>query len=364
MLSPICRTGSGNDPRGYTGCMRLTHVIVAGFLLTACSSTSAQPAKRPSPTDTVATVGAASITLAQIDDKALEQSASSFGTMKLSQALYEARRNAVEELIATTLMDQEAKTRGVDRAALVEQEITSKVPQVADADVAAWYQANQNRVQGATLDQVRQPIRAYLLQERMQSARRQFVESLKSKTPVRVMLEPPRQNVAAANGASKGPATAPVQIIEFSDFQCPYCQRAHSTIQQVLDTYGDRIQFVYRHFPLPNHPHARPAAEAAQCAAEQGKFWPYHDKLFASPSQLSEPDLKKHAAELGLDASKFDACVDSHKYKAQVETDAQAGEQAGVNGTPAFFINGRLLSGAQPFDAFKRIIDDELASKR
>jgi protein-disulfide isomerase len=349
---------------GYTGRMRLTHFIAAALLLTACSSTSAQPSKRPSPTDVVATVGATSITLAQVDDKALEQSVSSFGAMKLSQALYEARRTAVEELIAAALMDQEAKTRGVDRAALIEQEITSKVPQVADADVAAWYQANQSRVQGATLDQVRQPIRAYLLQERMQAARRQFVESLRSKTPVRVTLEPPRQQVAAANGATKGPAAAPVQIIEFSDFQCPYCQRAQSTVEQVLNTYGDRIQFVYRHFPLPNHPNARPAAEASLCAAEQGKFWPYHDKLFASPSQLSEADLKKHAAELGLDAPKFDACVESRKYKAQVDADAQAGEQAGVNGTPAFFINGRLLSGAQPFEAFKRIIDDELSSKR
>jgi protein-disulfide isomerase len=348
----------------YTGCMRVPHFVAAAFLLTACSSTSAQPSKRPSPTDVVATVGAMSITLAQVDDKALEQPVSSFGAMKLSQALYEARRAAVEELIATALMDQEAKTRGVDRAALIEQEITSKVPQVADAEVAAWYQANQSRVQGATLDQVRQPIRAYLLQERMQAARRQFVESLRSKTPVRVTLEPPRQQVAAANGATKGPAAAPVQIIEFSDFQCPYCQRAQSTVQQVLNTYGDRIQFVYRHFPLPSHPNARPAAEASQCAAEQDKFWPYHDKLFASPTQLSEADLKKHAAELGLDASKFDACVDSHKYKAQVDADAQAGEQAGVNGTPAFFINGRLLSGAQPFEAFKRIIDDELSSKR
>jgi protein-disulfide isomerase len=364
MLSPICRIGSGTDGRGYTEYMRLSHFVAAALLLTACSSSSAQPAKRQAATDVVATVGATSITLAEVDDKALELSTSSFGAMKLSQALYEARRNALEELIATALITQEAKARGVEGSALIEQEITSKVPQVGDQDVAAWYQANQSRVQGATLDQVRQPIRTYLVQERLQSARQQFVDRLKSKTSVRVTLEPPRQNVSAANGSAKGPATAPVQIIEFSDFQCPFCQRAHPTIQQVLDKYGDRVQLVYRHFPLPGHPNARPAAEASECAAEQGKFWPYHDKLFASPSQLGNADLKKHAAQLGLDTSKFDACVDSRKYKAQVETDAQAGEQAGVNGTPAFFINGRMLSGAQPFDAFKRIIDDELSLKR
>jgi protein-disulfide isomerase len=345
--------------------MRPAHFVAAAFLLTAaCSSSSAQSARRPAATDVVATVGTTSITLGQVDDKALEQSVSAFGSMKLSQALYEARRNAVDELVATALMDQEAKTRGVDRTTLVEQEIMSKVPQVAEQEVAAFYQANQSRVQGASLDQVRQPIRAYLVQERMQTARQQFLETLKSKTPVRVMLEPPRQNVAAANGASKGPAAAPIEIIEFSDFQCPYCQRANPAVEQVLSTYGDRIHFVYRHFPLPNHPNARPAAEASQCAAEQGKFWPYHDRLFANPARLGAADLKQHAVELGLDASKFNACVDARKYKAQVDADTQAGQEAGVNGTPAFFVNGRMLSGAQPFEAFKRIIDDELSLKK
>ena len=344
--------------------MRWTSFISTVLLLAACSSSSAQQAKRQSAGDVVATVGATSITLGQVDDKALDQPVSSFGSMNLSQALYEARRNVVDELVANALLDQEAKSRGVDRVALIEKEITSKVQQVSEQDISAWYQANQSRVQGASLDQVRQPIRSYLIQERVQTARQQFVDALKAKTPVRLLLEPPRQNVAAGNGPSRGPNSAPVQIIEFSDFQCPYCQRANPTVQQVLNTYGDRVHLVYRHFPLPSHPNARPAAEASQCAAEQGKFWPYHDKLFASPSRLAETDLKQHAAELGLDTGKFNTCVDGRKYKAQVEADAQAGEEAGVNGTPAFFINGRMLSGAQPFEAFKRLIDDELASSK
>jgi protein-disulfide isomerase len=348
----------------YTERMRPTYFVAAALLLTACSSSSAQSARRQSATDVVATVGTTSITLAQLDEKALEQSVSAFGSMKLSQALYEARRNAVDELIATALLDQEAKARGMDRTALVEQEITSKVPQIAEPEIAAFYQANQSRIQGASLEQVRQPIRAYLAQERTQDARRRFIETLKSKTTVRVMLEPPRQNVAAGNGPAKGPAAAPIQIVEFSDFQCPYCQKANPTVEQVLSTYGDRIHFVYRHFPLPNHPNAQPAAEAAQCAAEQDKFWAYHDKLFASPSRLAASDLKQHAVELGLDPLKFNTCVDTRKYKAQIESDRQAGEEAGVNGTPAFFVNGRMLSGAQPFEAFKRVIDDELSMKK
>ena len=121
---------------------------------------------------------------------------------------------------------------------------------------------------------------------------------------------------------------------------------------------------MYREYPLPNHSNARPASEAAQCANEQGKFWPYHDRLFANQQRLGPSDLKQHAADLGLDTARFDACVDSHKYKAAVDADISDANDAGVNGTPAFFINGRMVSGAQPFDVFKKIIDDELELKR
>jgi protein-disulfide isomerase len=343
--------------------MRIRSLVAVLVCVTACSSTSAQPAKQLSPNEVVAKVGAASITLAEVDDKALQQPTSAFGSMKLSQAIYEARRAIIEDLVANALMDQEAKARGIDRSALIEQEIASKVSTVSDSEIAQWYQSNQNRVGGRSLDEVRQPIRTYLTQERMELARQQFVDALRVKTPVRVMLDAPRQTVAAAKGAAKGPATAPVEIIEFSDFQCPFCLRANPTVDQVMKTYGERVRFVYRHFPLGNHPNARPAAEASECAAEQGKFWEYHDRLFANPSKLGDADLKQHAAALGLDGSKFNACVDSRKYKAQVDADMKAGEEAGVSGTPAFFVNGRMLSGAQPFESFKRLIDEELELK-
>jgi protein-disulfide isomerase len=120
---------------------------------------------------------------------------------------------------------------------------------------------------------------------------------------------------------------------------------------------------VYRHYPLPNHPHAKPAAEASACANEQGKFWEFHDRLFENQTRLTDADLKQHASAVGLDAAQFNACFDSHKFAQEVEDDMEAGEAAGVNGTPAFFINGRALSGAQPFEAFKRVIDEELARK-
>lgn len=335
-------------------------VMVAG-----CSASSAQqPVRNPAPNDVVANVGSTSITLAQVDDKAMRQPAGTFGNTRLSQAIYDARRQAIDEIIDEALIDQEAKTRGVERAALIDQEITLKAAPVTDQQIAAWYEQNKARAQGAPLDQVRELIRNYLTAEQVAAARQRYVDHLRSKAAIRVLLDPPRQLVAPANRPSKGPASAPVELIEFADFQCPFCLRVHPTIAQVLDTYGDRVRFVYRHYPLRNHPDARPAAEASMCAAEQDKFWPYYDSLFGDPSRLGDADLRQRATQLNLDTARFNACLDSHKYGADVEADLRAGDEAGVSGTPAFFINGRLLTGAQPFEVFKRVIDEELALKK
>jgi protein-disulfide isomerase len=340
-----------------------TGLAVASLIAFAACSTAAQPIRQQTADDVVATVGGARITLAEVDARALTMPAANFGNLSLAHALYEARRAMLDEMIGNRLLDADAKTRGVDREALVQQEITAKVSEPTDANVADWYKANQQRVQGATLEQVAAPIRALLVQERTAAARRAYVDRLKASTAVTLMLEPPRVSVSDAGRPSKGPASAPVQIIEFSDFECPFCFRANPTIAQVLSTYGDRVRLVYRHLPLPNHPNARPAAEAAACANEQGRFWEYHDQLFANQSKLSAADLKQHAAELKLDTAKFNACVDSRKFQKDVDADLDAAQLLGVSGTPHFFINGRALSGAQPLESFKQIIDEELARK-
>lgn len=188
--------------------------------LTACSPTAAQQARRMAPTETVATVDGAAITLADVDDKALEQPVSNFGSAKLSQALYEARRAALDDIVANRLMDAAAKAAGLERSALIEKEITAKVPPVSDAEITAWFQANQGRLQGAPLEQVKQPIRQFLTQERMQGIRAQYLDGLKAKTVVKVMLDPPRQKVEmVSTSPSRGPANAPVEVVDFSDFQ-------------------------------------------------------------------------------------------------------------------------------------------------
>jgi protein-disulfide isomerase len=335
--------------------------LLIGLVLffTACSG-SAQAPKQQGPSDIVATVGSVSITLAEVDEKALERQAADYGSLRLSQAVYNARRTGVDTLVGNMLLDAEAKARGMDRATLVDREITSKVTVPTDMEIAKWYAENPARVQGAPLTQVQSAIRAFLMQERQLDVRTRFVDSLKAKTPVTITLEPPREKVADAGRPSKGPANARVEVIEFSDFQCPYCERAYPVVQQVLSTYGDKIHFVYRNYPLPSHPNAEPAAEAAACAAEQGKFWEYHNRLFEHQDKLGDTDLKDHAAALGLDSGKFTICVNTHKYQKDIASDISAANDVGVTGTPAFFINGRPLDGAQPFDVFKEVIDEEL----
>ncbi len=330
--------------------------------LSACSS-AAQSPRQPAPTDVVATVGSTSITLAEVDEVALQQSSSQFGSARLVQALYLARRAALDDLIGNRLLDLEAKARGLDRAVLVEREIAGAAQAPTDAEIAAWYQANPAQVQGATLDKVRAPIKTMLVEVRTSAARGKFLDGLKARTRVTVSLEPPRQKIRDAGRPSRGPSGAPVEIVEFSDFQCPFCQRARPTVEQVLKAYGDRIRLVYRHYPLRNHPNARPAAEAASCAAEQGKFWQYHDQLFGNSTKLTNDDLKQHATAVGLDREAFNTCFDQKKYKKDIDADIAEADDAGVSGTPAFFINGRSLDGAQPFEAFKRIIDEELELK-
>ena len=170
-------------------------------------------------------------------------------------------------------------------------------------------------------------------------------------------------DVSVDDDPVKGDKNAPVTIIEFSDFQCPFCGKFFKeTFGQIDEKYikTGKVKMVFRDFPLSFHENAQKSAEAAECADEQGKFWEYHDMLFENQEKLSVEDLKRYAVELGLDKDKFDSCLDSEKYKDEVKKDFSDGQKYGVSGTPAFFINGKLVSGAQPFSAFEKVIEAEL----
>jgi protein-disulfide isomerase len=169
-----------------------------------------------------------------------------------------------------------------------------------------------------------------------------------------------KQDVKIGDAPTMGPASAKVTLVAFSDFQCPFCGRAVPTLKQVEDTYKGKIRVAFKQMPLPFHDHAHLAAEAALAANEQGKFWEMHDKLFANQQALTRPDLEKYAEDLGLNMPKFKAALDSGKFKDRVDREAKEGNAVGATGTPTFFINGHILVGAQPFDAFKSAIDAEL----
>ena len=175
----------------------------------------------------------------------------------------------------------------------------------------------------------------------------------------------PSGQVSADDDPVKGNPDAPVTIIEFSDFQCPYCASFFSdTLPQIEQNYIDtgKVKLVYRDFPLSFHANAEPAAEAAECAGEQGKYWEMHDKLFENQASLSAASYKQWAADLGLDTAKFDSCLDSSKYASEIQKDVQDGQAAGVSGTPTFFVNGNKVVGAQPYSVFEQAIEAALGS--
>jgi protein-disulfide isomerase len=180
--------------------------------------------------------------------------------------------------------------------------------------------------------------------------------------PAAAAAAPPAGPVKIDLGSSpvKGSSAAKVTVVAFSDFQCPFCSRAVPTMKQIEDTYRNKVRIAFKNLPLPFHDHAQMAAEASLAAHEQGKFWEYHDKLFANQQALDRPSLEKYATEIGLNLPKFKAALDSGKFKKQVDDDAKQGGSIGATGTPTFFVNGRVLVGAQPFDKFKELIDQEL----
>jgi protein-disulfide isomerase len=323
-----------------------------------CSAPAEAPESAGGPGGTiVATVGGQEISLAQLDERAQAQNLQTY------QALYDARRQALDSMVSEKLLDRAAEKRGLTRDALLEQEVKSKLSPPTAAQVGEFYEQNRASMGGRTLDEVREQIRQYMANQAGQRAMRLFLASLAQESPVAITLVPPRVPVTVgANDPVKGPAGAPVQIVEFSDFQCPYCAKVGPTLDRLFERYGDRIQLAFRDFPLSFHDRALAAAEAAQCAHAQGKFWEFHDKLFQNQQALGDEDLERFARELGLDLAAFTACTTSARYRSDVQADMVDGQRFGVQGTPSLFVNGRFLSGPS-YEQLTQIIDEELKSK-
>jgi protein-disulfide isomerase len=345
---------------------RIAAAIVGAGLLAACGGQGGTPGTTSAPTSAAKPAANAGQPLATVGDRTITQgdveTHVAARLIELDNERYEAMRQGLDELVAEELFAQEAKARGVTPEVLEEQEIVAKIPEPGDADVQKVYDENKDRLQGQTLDQIKPRIVAYLKQQSEAQRRDAYITELQAKYKTTITLRPPVVEVATAGRPEKGGKNASVTIIEFSDYECPFCKRAESVVDEVMSAYGDKIKVVFRDFPLPFHANARPAAEAANCAAAQGKFWEYHAKLFANQAALTPDKLNAYAGEIGLDQAKFSECLAQKPHAAAIDKDIEDGQKVGVSGTPAFFINGRMLSGAQPFEKFKELIDEELAA--
>lgn len=277
---------------------------------------------------------------------------------------YELKSRALENLVNQKLLEAEAEKKGMAIGKLLQQEVDAKVAEPTEAELLAEYLSQRNRL-NRPFEEVKAQLQQALRQPRLQAARQEYMERLRELARVSILLRPPRVEVAYDRTRLRGSPNAPVIIVEFSDFQCPFCRQVQPTLKNLLAKYEGRVSLAYRDFPLQEiHPQAQLAAEASRCANQQGQFWPYHDLLFANPNRLKQEDLLEHARSLKLDEKQFNSCLSSGEYKARVEEDLEEGRRVGVNGTPGFFINGILLSGARPQAAFEEVVQRELAARK
>ncbi|MGH7233547.1 MAG: thioredoxin domain-containing protein [Nitrospiraceae bacterium] len=283
---------------------------------------------------------------------------------KLQEQMYAMKRRMLETLINERLLANEAAKRGMSATALLDAEVTAKVGLVTEQEIDTIYHTHTTMLQGDEAT-VRQQIRAQLQLQKLAAQQEAFLKTLRSQAVVKVHLQPPpvfRATINADEAPFKGSATAPVTIVKFEDFHCPFCRRAQAVFTELLAKYGDKVKLAHRDFPLDQvHPDTRKAHEAARCAHEQGKFWAYHDVIYFNAPRAGPENLKAYAQEVGLDVAAFEQCLSSGTYQASVQKDVEEGTRLGVSGTPAFFINGRPLSGVHPVESFVQLIDDELA---
>ena len=341
--------------------LRLWLIPSLVFVAAACSRGQASRASGPEasqPKAAVAEVNGVAISAADMDASIAPTLA------KLQDQIYTTRLTRLNALIDDRIIGEAAQKRGVSAEAFLAAELAGKAPPPSDAEVASFFEANKARLQG-DLPKWRDRIRTYLEGESEASARADLIKRLRKDANVKMFLSPPpvyRAKLDLSGAPVRGPASAPVTIVEFSDFHCPFCRQVQPVLLQIRQKYGYRIRLVYKDMPIDGlHPQARGVAEAARCAAEQGRFWEFHDKVYAGAPDGSAATLQRYAADAGVDLTQFEACRASRKHQAGVQRDVQEGTDLGITGTPGFFVNGRFLSGSQPLEVFSQIIDEELS---
>ena len=323
--------------------------------LSACAALSCQTSRD---SERLAEIDGTIITRIDVDKSGGKQ------LQALRQQLYRLERQKLDEHIGAMLVTREAKKRGVAVATLLEQEVNSTVNPPSDEEIRSLYEKNKERIP-VEFEKVRDQMRNYLHEQKITERKIEYFKTLRINGKVTTYLKPPelvRVDLSVIGAPSKGSEKAEVTIVKFEDFQCPYCKAVQPNFQEVLKRYDGKVRLVHKDLPLDQiHPQARQAAEAARCADDEGKFWEYHDRLYASSPNAAPEDLRLYAKDLGLNQELFDKCLARGKYKAAIQKDLNEAANLGLTGTPAFFINGRELSGAQSVQAISQIIDEELS---
>jgi predicted DsbA family dithiol-disulfide isomerase len=288
----------------------------------------------------------------------LEQSEGS----KLLQArssYYDAQRKALDDLIDQSLLEQQAKKDNLTVDKLLEREVTSKLPpDPSDEQLRVYYEGIDT---DQPFDAVKDKILQHIREVRTSKAKAAYLVNLRNQSNIMIALQPPAANVNLANSILKGSPNAQVVLVEFADYQCPYCQKVHPDIDKLKAEFGDKLSIAFKDFPLPMHPFAQKAAEAARCAGVQGKFWEYHDALFTE-KKLELPQLKEQARALKLDGAAFDKCLDSGDQAAVVAKDYAEGKRLGITGTPSFFVNGHYFSGAVNYTMLRDMVHQQMTT--
>jgi protein-disulfide isomerase len=330
----------------------------------ACIGQASGPAKAPASREPKLNTGALAVVGDQTisEDDLLPHVQGQLYQLQVQE--YEIKSKALDDLINQKLLEAEAKKRGTTSEKVLEEEVDKKTPEPSETELQAVYMVQKDQSK-RSFDEVKPQIQRALKQATLQQARQDFYKRLREQAGVAILLTKPKVQVGYDLARLRGNPKASVVIVEFSDFQCPYCRAVEPTLKKVLAKYGDRVSLAYRDLPLRDiHPQAQMAAEASRCAEEQGKFWEYHDLIFDNPGKLSREGFIEHARSLKLDDKQFDSCLSGEKYQAQIEQDRQVGMRAGVTGTPGFIINGEILSGNLGEESFDKFIDEALAAAR
>jgi protein-disulfide isomerase len=335
--------------------------IVVLLTLTGCSDTTGKPSYlfKPAPKEGLAAkVGDMEVTNAELQD-GIESD-----LYEAESKVFEIKFNRLKSLLLQKYMDKDPRKKGMSNDEFLEKHISKEVV-ISEKEIEAFIK-DQNIPAEHINPQVKEKIKSYLEMERKKEAVDKWIADQTKKTPVEVYIPKPRRptfNVEVGNAPFAGGKDAKVTIVEYSDFQCPFCAKGADILKEIKKKYGNKVKIAFKNFPLPFHNHAEQAAVAGLCANEQGSeyFWKMHDAMFANQDSLDPEGLKKTAKTIGLKSEGFEKCLTENKYLPQVKADMEDGRKVKVKSTPTFFINGQLINGAQPMDVFAEIIDEELA---